>query len=80
MAPWHPRPTLSDARSPGRKGSGDRLPARGRGRAYLVERELEQDGNAALHALIADYVAVAERLQAIPMASVPLQSLLEQLA
>ena len=28
-------------------------PAGGRGRAYLVERELEQDGNAALQALVA---------------------------
>jgi hypothetical protein len=32
-----------------------------RGRAYLVERGLEQDGYAALKALIADYVAVSER-------------------
>jgi hypothetical protein len=31
-------------------------PANGRGRAYLIERELERDGNAALHALVADYV------------------------
>jgi hypothetical protein len=27
------------------------------GRAYLVERELEQDGHTALNALVADYVA-----------------------
>jgi hypothetical protein len=33
----------------------------GRGRAYLVERELEQDGLAALEAMIADYVAQSER-------------------
>ena len=32
------------------------VPARGRGRAYLVERELEQDGHAALLALVADYI------------------------
>jgi len=32
------------------------VPASGHGRAYLVERELEQDGNAALNALVADYV------------------------
>ncbi len=36
-------------------------PARGRGRAYLVERELEQDGNAALHALIGDYILCRRR-------------------
>jgi len=54
-------------------------PAHGRGRAYLVERELEQDGNEALHALIADYVTVAERLHAIPMASVPLDRYLQHL-
>jgi hypothetical protein len=46
-------------------------PARGGGRAYLVERELEQDGNAALQALIADYLQVADRLHEIPMASSP---------
>jgi hypothetical protein len=42
-------------------------PASGNGRAYLVERELEQDGNAALQALIADYLDQARRHQAIPM-------------
>ena len=31
-------------------------PARGRGRAFLVERGIEQDGNAALQALIVDYI------------------------
>ena len=34
-------------------------PASGRGRAYLVERELEKDGHAALVALVADYLIVA---------------------
>ena len=43
------------------------VPANGHGRAYLVERELEQDGNAALNALVADYVQQARRLDAIPM-------------
>ena len=47
------------------------VPAEGRGRAYLVERELEQDGNAALQALVADYVEQAERHGVIPM-QVPL--------
>jgi hypothetical protein len=41
----------------------------GQGRSFLVERELEQDGNAALQALVMDYRAVAEQLRAIPMAS-----------
>ena len=42
-------------------------PAIGAGRAYLVERELEQDGNRALQALVADYVEQAERHGVIPM-------------
>ena len=42
-------------------------PANGRGRAYLIERELEQDGNAALQALVHDYVEQAERHGEIPM-------------
>ena len=37
------------------------------GRAYLVERELEQDGNAALQALVADYVEQSQRHGEIPM-------------
>ena len=42
-------------------------PANGPGRAYLIERELERDGNAALHALVADYVEQAQRYGEIPM-------------
>jgi hypothetical protein len=42
-------------------------PANGRGRAYLIERELEQDGNAALQALVRDYVEQAELHGEIPM-------------
>ena len=42
-------------------------PASGRGRAFLIERELEQDGNAALQALIADYLAQAAEHNKIPM-------------
>ena len=41
------------------------------GRAYLVERGLEEEGpnaNAALHALIADYVQQASVLDEVPMA------------
>jgi hypothetical protein len=36
-------------------------------RSYLVERGLEQDGNSALKALIADYLDQAERHQTIPV-------------
>ncbi len=65
-------------------GTGDRLiigqrvddvvrvsdcPAGGHGRAYLIERELEHDGNSALQALIADYLNQAHRLDEIPMAT-----------
>jgi hypothetical protein len=45
-------------------------PASGRGRSYLVERGLEQEGdgaNAALKALIADYLTQAERYNDCPM-------------
>jgi len=52
------------------------VPASGHGRAYLVERELEQDGNAALNALVADYVDQARRLDAIPMSKRALAEML----
>jgi hypothetical protein len=45
-------------------------PANGKGRSYLVERELEQEGTgakAAMHALIDDYLAQARMLDAAPM-------------
>jgi hypothetical protein len=45
------------------------VPVGDRGRAYLVERELEQDGHAALKALVADYVAYARAHDHIPMAT-----------
>ena len=44
-------------------------PASGAGRAYLVERGLEQDGYSALKALVADYTSQARELDAVPMAS-----------
>jgi hypothetical protein len=47
------------------------VPAHAGGRAYLVERGLEQEGsnaNAALKALIEDYLQQARQLDAIPMA------------
>ena len=43
------------------------------GRAYLVERGLEEEGanaNAALRALIADYLQQADALGEVPMAAV----------
>jgi hypothetical protein len=39
------------------------------GRAYLVERGLEEDGYAALQALIADYLEQARELDDVPMAT-----------
>lgn len=47
-------------------------PGSGRGRAFLVERGLEQDGNAALMALIADYVSQATLHGIIPILRCPL--------
>jgi hypothetical protein len=47
------------------------VPAQRGGRAYLVERELEQDGYDALLALVADYVEQAELHGAIPMTAPP---------
>ena len=55
-------------------------PASGRGRAYRVERGLELDGYAALWALIADYLAQSQVLNAIPMACSPLERYLEALS
>jgi len=55
------------------------VPACGRGRSYLIERELERDGYGALKALIADYLAVAARLGDIPLARSPLDRYLEHL-
>lgn len=43
------------------------VPAGGRGRAVLVERGLEEDGNAALQALVADYLRQGELHDEIPM-------------
>ena len=55
------------------------VPANGGARAYLVERELEQDGYGALKALVADYLAQAERLATVPMGSSPLDRYLDHL-
>ena len=61
------RPTADDASVWAESVRVTDNPTGGRGRAYLVERELEQDGNAALQALVADYVEQAERHGEIPM-------------
>jgi hypothetical protein len=55
-------------------------PACGRGRSYLVERELEKDGYGALQALIADYIAQARELDEVPMASSAIRQQLQQAA
>ena len=48
------------------------VPAHGRGRAYLIERELERDGYDALKAIVADYLEQARLLADVPMAMSPL--------
>ena len=51
-----------------------------RGRAYLVERGLEEDGYAALNALVGDYVEQAGELDDVPMATSVLANYLRELA
>ena len=48
-------------------------PATVPGRSYLVERELEQDGNSALKALVKDYLAQASAHDEVPMLRSPVQ-------
>lgn len=55
------------------------LPADGCGRPYLVERELEHDGYAALTALVDDYLNQARLLDDIPIAVSPLRRYLEHI-
>ena len=50
-------------------------PATAGGRAYLVERGLEQDGYEALKALVSDYLDQAAVLDDVPMAVSPLASI-----
>lgn len=45
------------------------VPVERPGRAYLVERGLEEDGYAALLALVADYLDTANRLGVPPMST-----------
>ena len=49
------------------------------GRAYLVERGLEEDGYAALNALLADYLEQASELDDVPMATSVLANYLREL-
>jgi hypothetical protein len=56
------------------------VPAGGRGRAYLVERELEKDGYGAVKALIADYLAQVQALGDVPMAVSPVERYLNALS
>jgi hypothetical protein len=53
-------------------------PADDGGRSYLIERGLEQDGYAALQALVADYTAQARRLAAVPMSTSAVRHTIEQ--
>jgi len=55
------------------------VPETGAGRAYLIERELEFDGYAALLALVADYVAFADRWHEVPMSRRAVQRCLREL-
>ena len=45
------------------------VPVESPGRAYLVERGVEEDGHAALLALVADYLETANRLGVPPMST-----------
>ena len=51
----------------------------GAGRAYLVERGLEQDGHAALLALVEDYLRQVDVLRTVPMSTSLLDRYLEEL-
>jgi hypothetical protein len=53
-------------------------PGAGPSRAYLVERGIEQDGYAALKALVADYASQAQLLNQIPMAMGIVRHTIEQ--
>jgi hypothetical protein len=50
------------------------VPAEGKGRAYLVERGLEEDGYAALLALVREYLNQADQLGVPPMATTPVET------
>lgn len=50
-------------------------PAYGKGRSYLIDSGLEQDGYAALKALVADYLRQAWVFDQVPMAMSNLRSI-----
>jgi hypothetical protein len=52
-------------------------PADDGGRSYLIERGLEQDGYAALQALIDEYKRDAQRLNRVPMATSAIRDTIE---
>jgi hypothetical protein len=52
------------------------VPANGGGRAYLVERGLEEDGYAALLALVREYLNHADQLGVPPMEATPVETAL----
>jgi hypothetical protein len=69
------RPTHNPASAPAERVRVTDVPLVPGGRAYLVERGLEEEGanaNAALHALIEDYLRQASILDEVPMAAIPL--------
>jgi hypothetical protein len=51
-------------------------PASGTGRSYVVEPELEPDGNSALTALLVDYIERSREFDEVPMASAAIRQLL----
>ena len=56
-----PQPAPGDATTPPENVRITDTPICGRGRAFLVERGLEEDGYAALQALVNDYIAQSKR-------------------
>jgi hypothetical protein len=68
-APRASQPTLSDATVPAERVRVTDVPVDHPGRAYLVERGLEEDGHAALLALVNDYLVQANQLGAPPMST-----------
>ena len=70
--PATPQPRQKTCGSPTARTDG--------GRAYLVERGLEEDGYAALNALVADYLEQAGELDDVPMATSVLANYLRELA
>jgi hypothetical protein len=54
-------------------------PQAGPGRSYVVETELEQDGYAAVQALVADYIDVGTKRGEIPSAGRPIDRYLDHM-